>query len=138
MMTSEQKTVVSSLIDYINSDLFTLDNISTSVTLAVQNSDDNTLAKWDVVTGYLPLRFYRLIESYPNMYTIEKFDKKYIRNPKLCAYDRYESTNMWRPLMILNRCPTINRFDFDYIRYYNISKFTNVLSVLISRVQNDG
>lgn len=135
MMNAEQKTTVPSLIAYIRSDLFTFDNISTSETLTVQNTD-NTLSKWDAVIKYLPLEFYQIIESYPGMYTTEVFDKKYLRNPKKCAYDRYESTNMWRPLMILNRCPTINKFDFDFIRYYNITKFTEVLSVLMSRVQN--
>lgn len=136
MMNSDQMTLVASLIDYINSDLFTLDNISSSVTLSVQNTDE-TISKWDVIIQYLPLRFYQLIESYPDIYTTEVFDKKYVHNPKLCAYERYESTNMWRPLMILNRCPTINRFDFKFIRYYNIAKFTEILSVLISRVQNN-
>lgn len=135
-MTSDEKTLVPSLISYINSDLFTLENISSSVTLSVQDND-GSLAKWDAVIQHLPLRFYQLIESYPDMYVTEVFDKKYICNPKLCAYDRYESTNMWRPLMILNRCPTINRFNFEFIRYYNISKFTEVLSVLISRVQSN-
>ena len=144
MMTSDVKTLVPSLIDYINSDLFTLHNISSSVILQKQNDEDSNsqqddvnASQWEAVINYLPLRFYQIIESYPNMYTIEEFDKKYLRNPKLCAYERYETTNMWRPLMILNRCPTISRFDFKFIRYYNIKTFSRVLSVLISRVQNN-
>ena len=140
MMDSDQKTLLTSLIEYINSDLFTLDNISSSVTLQVQNTDDEgnaTLAEWDTVISLLPLKFFQIIESYPDMYTTEVFDKKYKRNPKLCAYEKYDSTNMWRPLMILNRCPNIRFFDFEFIRYYNIAKFTEVLSVLISRVQNN-
>ena len=144
MMTSDVKTLVPSLIDYINSDLFTLENISSSVILQKQNDEDSNsqqddvnASQWEAVINYLPLRFYQIIESYPNMYTIEEFDKKYLRNPKLCAYERYETTNMWRPLMILNRCPTISRFDFKFIRYYNIKTFSRVLSVLISRVQNN-
>ena len=144
MMTSDVKTLVPSLIDYINSALFTLENISSSVILQQQNDkdsnsqkDDVNASQWEAVINYLPLRFYQIIESYPNMYTIEEFDKKYLRNPKLCAYERYDTTNMWRPLMILNRCPTISRFDFKFIRYYNIKTFSRVLSVLISRVQNN-
>ena len=39
--------------------------------------------------------------------------------------------------MILNRCPTINRFDFEFIRYFDINVLTKVLSVLIARVQNN-
>lgn len=136
-MTSDQKTLIPSLINYINSDLFTLENISSEITLRVQNeTDPNILDEWDVIISYLPLRFYRIIESVRDIYTYEEFDKRYIRNPKKCAYDKYGSTNMWRPLMILNRCPTINRFDFEYIKYFNIAVFTNVLSVLISRVRN--
>ena len=139
MMTSDEKTLNPSLIQYINSDLFTLDNISSSVTLTIPDgvSIDGSIEKWETVVNYLPLKFYKLIEAYPNMYSIEEFDKKYIRNPKLCAYERYGLTNMWRPLMILNRCPTINRFDFEFIRYYNITEFSNVLSVLISRAKNN-
>ena len=84
MMDSDQKTLLSSLIEYINSDLFTLDNISSSVTLQVQNTDDEgnaTLAEWDAVISLLPLKFFQIIESYPDMYTTEVFDKKYKRNP---------------------------------------------------------
>ena len=137
MMNSDQKTLLPSLIEYINSDLFTLDNISSSVTLQVENTDDGSLAEWDTIISYLPLRFFQIIESYPDMYTTEVFDKKYKCNPKLCAYEKYDTTNMWRPLMILNRCPNICRFDFKFIRYYNIAKLTEVLSVLISRVQSN-
>lgn len=138
-MTSDEKTVVPSLIEYINSDLFTLGNISSSISLTVPESTDiiGNTAKWITVIDYLPLKFYQLIESYPNMFTTEVFDKKYARNPKLCAYDRYGLTNMWRPIMILNRCPSINKFNFEFIRYYNIATFSDVLSVLISRVQNN-
>lgn len=138
-MTSDAKTIVPSLIEYTRSDLFTLGNISTSTKLIMPDNTDiiGNQPEWEAVIKYLPLEFYRLIESYPNMFTTEKFDKKYVRNPKLCAYERYGLTNMWRPLMILNRCPTINRFDFQFIRYYNINTFSTVLSVLISRVQNN-
>ena len=135
MMTSDQKTLIPSLINYINSDLFTLSNISDEVTLGVQK-DDGSLNEWDIIDSYLPLKFYRIIESYPDIYSYEEFDKKYKRNPKMCAYDRYGSTNMWRPLMILNRCPSINRFDFPYIKYFNINALQSILSVLISRVRN--
>ena len=147
-MTSDEKTVVPALLNYIRSDLFTFGNLSSNVTLTVPSEttivkadeliedEDNPSTSWKSVISYLPLDFYRLIESYPNMVTTEEFDKKYIRNPKMCAYERYGSTNMWRPLMILNRCPTINDFNFDkFIRYYNITTFSNVLSVIISRAQ---
>ncbi len=135
-MTSDEKTLLPSLLNYINSDLFTFDNIASSITL-VKDSDNISLAdeKWDVVINYLPLKFYQIIDSITDIYVIEEFDKKYIRNPKMCAYERYGSTNMWRPLMILNRCPTIMDFNFKFIRYYDIEKFTNILSVLISRVE---
>ena len=137
MMTSDEKTLIPSLINYINSDLFTLKNISNEVTLGVYHQPDGTLDQWDTIISYLPLNFYRIIESFPDIYTYEEFDPKYKRNPKRCAYDKYGSTNMWRPLMILNRCPTINRFDFDFIPYYNINAFQSILSVLISRVRNN-
>ena len=138
MMTSDEKTLLPSLLRLINSDLFTLDNIASSITLVKPDESPNiSLAKWDVIISYLPLKFYQIIDSIDGITTIEKFDKKYIRNPKMCAYERYETTNMWRPLMILNRCPSILDFDFDFIRYYDIEKFTNILSVLISRVQNE-
>lgn len=136
-MTSDEKTLLPSLLDYINSDLFTLNNISSSVTLVKPSSEDSSVVKWDAIIEYLPLKFYRIIDSINGIYTIEQFDKKYIRNPKLCAYERYDTTNMWRPLMILNRCPTIMDFNFEFIRYYDIEKFTNILSVLISRVQSE-
>ena len=136
-MTSDEKTLLPSLLNYINSDLFTLNNISSSVTLVKPSSEDSSVVKWDAIIEYLPLKFYRIIDSINGIYTIEQFDKKYIRNPKLCAYERYDTTNMWRPLMILNRCPTIMDFNFEFIRYYDIEKFTNLLSVLISRVQSE-
>lgn len=135
-MTSDQKTLIPSLISYINSDLFTLSNISTEITLGIPKENDLSMDEWDAIVSYLPLRFYRIIESYPDIYSYEEFDRKYKRNPKMCAYDRYGTTNMWRPLMILNRCPSINRFDFPYIKYFNITAFQSILSVLISRVQN--
>lgn len=137
-MTSDEKTLLPSLLNYINSDLFTIKNISSSITLV--NSNKNTLddiVKWDVILEYLPLKFYKIIDSIDGISNIEEFDKKYIRNPKMCAYERYGTTNMWRPLMILNRCPSITKFDFDFIRYYNINRFSEVLSVLISRVQHN-
>lgn len=134
-MTTDEKTSVPSLINYIRSDLFTFDNISSSVKLSIQNND--TTINWESVIQFLPLEFYQLIENYPNMYVTETFDKKYIRNPKMCAYDRYGSTNMWRPLMILNRCPSIDKFNFKFIRYYNIATFSEVLSILISRKMHD-
>lgn len=166
MMTSEQMSVLPSLIEYINSDLFTLENISSKVKLSklkeessiiveetntvwVQYQDelgmkqyrranaDESMDSWLAVTQYLPLKFYRMIESYNEMYHTEQFDPKYICNPKLYAYEKYESTNMWRPIMILNRCPTITRFNFEWIRYYDINQFSNILSVLISRVKNN-
>ena len=123
---------------YINSDLFTFKNISSLVTLEAQENDIlNDPAKWEIVVSMLPLKFFNLISSIDDMVSIEEFDKKYIRNPKLCAYERYGTTNMWRPLMIINKCPTIMDFKFKYIRYFNIEKFTNILSVLISRMQYD-
>ena len=136
-MTTDEKTLVPSLIAYIRSDLFTLENISTSVTVSretVENDEINAHT-WDVVIKYLPLDFFRLIESYPDMVIVEEFDKKYIRNPKLCAYERYGLTNMWRPLMILNRCASIVDFDFPFIKYYNVERFTSLMSVLIARCQ---
>lgn len=151
MMTSEEKTAVPALLRYIRSDLFSFGNLSKSVQLIVPSTTaivkNNTIIEtdqsnpsitWKSVISYLPLEFYRIIESYPNMVITEEFDKKYVRNPKMCAYDKYGLTNMWRPLMILNRCPTIYDFNFEkFIRYYNITTFSNLLSVLISRAQND-
>lgn len=139
MMTSDQKTLVPSLLKYIDSDLFTFDNISSSVTLVADEPDilGNDISKWDVVVSQLPLKFFNVINDISGISTVEDFDPKYIRNPKKCAYERYGSTNMWRPLMILNKCPTIMDFNFKYIKYYNIEKFTNILSVLISRVQSE-
>ena len=138
-MTSDQKTLVPSLLKYIDSDLFTFDNISSSVTLVADEPDilGNDISKWDVVVSQLPLKFFNVINDISGISTVEDFDPKYIRNPKKCAYERYGSTNMWRPLMILNKCPTIMDFNFKYIKYYNIEKFTNILSVLISRVQSE-
>ena len=135
MMSSDEKTLLPSLLKYINSDLFTLNNISSSITLVKPEDDVNV--KWNIIIDYLPLKFYRIIDSINGIYTIEKFDKKYRMNPKLCAYERYDTTNMWRPLMILNKCPSILDFNFEFIRYYDIEKFTNILSVLISRVQSE-
>ena len=57
-MTSDEKTLLPSLLNYINSDLFTFDNISSSVTLVRPIDSSNiSLAKWDVVINYLPLKF---------------------------------------------------------------------------------
>lgn len=137
MMDSDVKTLMPNLLKLIRSDLFTFKNITSSVTLEATETDilDNP-AKWDVVVSMLPLKFFELIESVNDMVSIEEFDEKYIRNPKKCAYEKYGTTNMWRPLMILNKCPTIMDFNFKYIRYYNIEKFSSILSVLISRVQD--
>lgn len=136
-MTSEVKTLLPSLLDYIKSDLFTFENISSCVTLEASEPDilGNDISKWSVVISYLPLQFFDVITSIPDMVSMEEFDEKYIRNPKMCAYERYGTTNMWRPLMILNKCPNIMDFKFKIIRYYNIEKLTNILSVLISRIQ---
>lgn len=131
-MTSDEKTLVQRLIELERSDLFTFNNITTSAKLTVPGSES-----WYAVINMLPLDFYRIIESYPDIYTVEKFDHKYMRNPKKCAYDRYGTTNMWRPLMILNRCPSINRFDFEYIRYFNIEQFSKIMSILMSRNELD-
>jgi hypothetical protein len=134
-MDSETKTLLPSLINYINSDLFTLSSISTSMEFnKAEDSDPTLINKWGAVISYLPLKFYQIIESYPDMIQWEEFDHKYTRNPKMFAYEKYGSTNMWRPIMILNRCPSIINFDFEYIRCYNIQTFSQVLSVLISRV----
>lgn len=137
-MTSDEKTLIPSLLNYIDSDLFTFKNITSSVTL-IANEEDilNNLAGWQAVVTQLPLEFFDIINSIDGMTTTEKFDKKYIRNPKMCAYDRYGTTNMWRPLMILNKCPTIMDFNFEWIRYYDIDKLSNIISVLISRVQSE-
>lgn len=137
-MTSDEKTLLPSLLNLIRSDLFTFKNITSSVTL-IANEDDilGNLSGWGAVVSMMPLEFFDIINSIEDMVTIEKFDKKYIRNPKMCAYERYGTTNMWRPLMILNKCPTIMNFDFEYIRYYNIEKLSNIISVLVSRVQSE-
>lgn len=128
-MNSDEKTKVLDLLRLERSDLFAFQNITKSVKLSTPDSEP-----WYAVIQMLPLEFYRIIENYPNMYTTEKFDIKYIRNPKKCAYERYGTTNMWRPLMILNRCPSINDFNFEYIRYFNIENFQKIISVLISRM----
>ena len=128
-MNSDEKTKVLDLLRLERSDLFAFQNITKSVKLSTPDSEP-----WYAVIQMLPLEFYRIIENYPNMYTTEKFDIKYIRNPKKCAYDRYGTTNMWRPLMILNRRPSINDFNFEYIRYFNIENFQKIISVLISRM----
>lgn len=132
MLTSDEKTLLPSLLSYTKSDLFTLKNISSPITLKIE-TDEDTFNKWDTIITYLPMEFVRQIESTDGIYTIEKFDKKYSMNPKLCSYDKYGITNMWRPLMILNRCPSIMDFDFDYIRYFNMNVFQSTMSVLISR-----
>lgn len=132
MMTSDEKTLLPSLLSYTKSDLFTMQNITSPTTLQI-TTDTDTIKKWDIVITHLSIEFARMIESETGMYTIEKFDKKYTMNPKMCAYEKYGLTNMWRPLMILNRCASIMDFDFDYIRYFNINRFQDVMSVLISR-----
>ncbi len=151
-MTSDEKTFLPSLIQLIKSDLFTFRNISSSITLEVPNSGmtlntasdsafdaadaENFMrdtSKWEAVITYLPLEFFDMITSIEGMVQVEEFDKKYIRNPKKCAYEKYGTTNMWRPLMILNRCPKIQDFNFEYIQYYDIEKFSNVMSLLMSR-----
>jgi len=131
MMTSDEKTLLPSLLSYTKSDLFTIQNISTPISLKIDT--DDVTKKWDVIISYLPMEFVRIVENTNNIFTIEKFDKRYIMNPKLCAYEKYGITNMWRPLMILNRCASIMDFDFDYIKYFDMVKFQEVMSVLISR-----
>jgi hypothetical protein len=65
-MTSDAKTFVPSLINYIESDLFTFKNISSSVTLVAPEYDIiNNLAMWDVVVSYLPAKFYKIIDTIP-------------------------------------------------------------------------
>lgn len=136
-MNSDQKTTISSLIALNKSDLFTLKNISSSVILHIKDDETNMMPKWETVVSMLPLEFYKIIESLPGMIMTERFDHKYDHNPKLCAYERYGMTNMWRPLMIINRCPNITKFSFDFIRYYNMEKLIEVLSVLMARVNNN-
>lgn len=152
-MTSDEKTYLPSLLQLIKSDLFTFKNISSSITLEVPDSGMDLIpssdseyakadvekfkegtSKWEAVVKYLPLEFFDIINSIDGMVQVEKFDTKYIRNPKMCAYDKYGTTNMWRPIMILNRCPRIQDFSFNYIKYYNIEKFSNVISLLMTRV----
>lgn len=134
MMNSDTKTVVPSLISFERSDLFTIDNISDMVKLSTSSDSDSEMdSLWEYAISYIPLEFYKLIETYPGMVITEEFNKKFVHNPKACAYDKYETTNMWRPLMILNRCPSILDFDFKYIKYYDVNLFSKLLSVLISR-----
>lgn len=146
-MTSDEKTSISSLLEYINADLYTLGNISNSTTLRVPQTEAYLGAylpptNWEVVLNYVPLEFFHMIESYNNtgkMYQIEEFNKeKYQCNPKLYAYDKYGVTNMWRPIMILNRCPSIMEFKFDYIKYYDINYFSKLMAILISRMEHAG
>lgn len=141
-MTSDEKTLLTSLKTYINSDLYTLGNISKSVTLQVPTREPiidgyQPPNKWEAVIQYLPLEFFDLLESYNDansiLYRMEKFDTKYTCNPKLYAYDKYGMTNMWRPIMILNKCPSITMFRFPMIKYYDLNVFNEIMSVLISR-----
>lgn len=148
-MTSDEMTSVSSLMNYVHSDLFMLGNISKSVTLQKPQTEQmvdgyqppNT---WEAVISYLPLDFFEMIESYNalssttmKMYQVEKFDKaKYRCNPKKYAYDKYGLTNMWRPIMILNKCQSILDFDMEYIKYYDMTNFSKIMSVFISRMQH--
>ena len=148
-MTSDEKTSVSSLMNYIHSDLFTIGNISKSITLTTPQKEpmvDNYQPpnSWEAVIDYLPLEFFDMIESYNminsptmRMYRVEEFNReKYACNPKKYAYDKYGLTNMWRPIMILNKCPAIIDFDMKYIKYYDMTNFSKVMSVLISRMQH--
>lgn len=148
-MTSDEKTSVSSLMNYIHSDLFTIGNISKSVTLQTNQTEPMVNGyqppnSWEAVINYLPLEFFEMIESYnaintptTRMYSVEKFDKtKYTCNPKKYAYDKYGLTNMWRPIMILNKCPSIIDFDMDYIKYYDMTNFSKIMSIFISRMQH--
>ena len=77
-MDSETKTLLPSLLSYINSDLFSFSSISTSMEFNKADDVDPTLIdKWAAVISYLPLKFYQVIESYPDMIQWEEFDKKY-------------------------------------------------------------
>jgi hypothetical protein len=146
MMTSDEKTSIPSLLKYIHSDLYTLGNISESVKLTVPRTSEEQMVdnyispnQWEVITKYLPLEFYEMLNSYnanSQLFRYEDFDPKYIYNPKLYAYDKYELTNMWRPIMILNKCPTILEFNFKRIRYYDMTELSRLMSVLISRAQH--
>ena len=129
-MTSDEKTLVRDLLSLERSDLFSFQNLTKSALLTNPSSEQS----WYAVIEMLPLEFYRIIENFPNMYTTETFDPKYIRNPKLCAFDRYGTTNMWRPLMILNRCPSITMFKFEFIRYFNIERLQSIMSILMARM----
>lgn len=145
-MTSDEKTSISSLLKYENSDLFTIGNISKTVTLTAPRTSPTVDGytppnSWEAVIQYLPLEFFSMLESYnlydtSKIYNVEKFNHKYARNPKLYAYDKYGLTNMWRPIMILNKCPSIIDFDFEYIKFYDMTRFSNIMSVLISRMQH--
>jgi hypothetical protein len=148
-MTSDEKTSVPSLMNYIHSDLFTIGNISKSVTLKKTQTEPMVNGyqppnSWEAVINYLPLEFFEMIESYntmntptTKMYQVEAFDKtKYRFNPKKYAYDKYGLTNMWRPIMILNKCQSILEFDMDYIKYYDMTNFSKIISVFISRMQH--
>ena len=154
-MTSDEKTLIPSLLKCENSDLYAIGNISKSIVLNLQNDDVRKMIlnsenvpyipphRWEAIISYLPLEFYRLIESYnlgvgKKMFYTEEFDyKNYKCNPKKYCYDKYGMTNMWRPIMILNRCPNITEFNFRFIRYYDIENFSKIMSVLISRMQHD-
>ncbi len=143
-MTSDEKTSIPSLLSYINSDLYTIGNISESATLTVSQTEPmvnnyQPPNKWEIITKYLPLDFYELLNSYNvggNLYRYEDFDAKYKYNPKLYSYDKYGITNMWRLIMILNKCPSILEFDFKRIRYYDMTTLSNIMSILISRAQH--
>ena len=145
-MTSDEKTSIASLLQYINSDLYTIGNISENITLTVPRDKNDKMVdsyiapnQWEIITKYLPLDFYEMLHSYntnSRLYRYEDFDPKYNYNPKRYAYDKYGLTNMWRPIMILNKCPTILDFKFKRIRYYDMSELTRLMSVLISRAQH--
>ena len=145
-MTSDEMTSISSLLRYINSDLYTIGNISESVTLTVPRTKEEQMVdyyiqpnQWEAITKYLPLEFYEMLNSYNTngrLYRYEEFDHKYNYNPKRYAYDKYGLTNMWRPIMLLNKCPSILDFKFERIRYYDMTELTKIMSVLISRAQH--
>lgn len=132
MMTSDVKTNLSSLINHQRSDMFSIDNISSLKTVSIQG-DSNI--EFEVNMNLIPMEFYRLIESRPNMFTVEKFDKKFMYDPKGCAYARYGITNLWRPLLILNRCRSAMDFNLDRIRYFNIENLSDIMAILIGRKQ---
>ena len=51
MLTSDEKTLLPSLLSYTKSDLFTLKNISSPITLKIE-TDEDTFNKWSPHIGY--------------------------------------------------------------------------------------